>query len=334
MATVDDVDPAPSDLEIRRAEAADRPQILDLMAASLGWERDARHDALFAWKHEQNPFGPSPAWVAVEGGRVLGFRTFMRWGFVRPDGGTIRAVRAVDTATHPDARGRGLFRSLTLAAIADLEADGVDWIFNTPNDQSRPGYLKMGWAEVGRLTLAVRPRLGLGNLVATARSRDAHADLWPAGGDADGSVVALLEAHGDAVDELLLDERGVGVRTQRTRDYLSWRYGFTALGYRATTHPDGVERGFAIGRLRRRGEATEYSVCELVVRPGDTAAARAVLGAAARAAGPDFLAGLGPVPAMLHLRSRGPVLTARTVCAAPPRELAAWELGLGDIELF
>ena len=29
------------------------------------------------WKHRRNPFGVSPAWVAVDGSRVVGFRTFL-----------------------------------------------------------------------------------------------------------------------------------------------------------------------------------------------------------------------------------------------------------------
>ena len=69
----------------------------------------------------------------------------------------LRAVRAVDTATDPDYQGRGLFTRLTLQAIDELRAEGVDFVFNTPNDQSRPGYLKMGWQVVGTLPTHVRP---------------------------------------------------------------------------------------------------------------------------------------------------------------------------------
>ena len=39
--------------------------ILALLATSLGREDRPRYDALFAWKHEENAFGPSPAWVAT-----------------------------------------------------------------------------------------------------------------------------------------------------------------------------------------------------------------------------------------------------------------------------
>ena len=144
-------------LEIRTARSDDRAAVLELLASSLNWVPNELFDRFFAWKHEQNPFGVSPAWVAVDGTRIVGFRTFVRWEYQNPDGRPRRAVRAVDTATHPDYQGRGIFNRLTLHALDALRSEGVDFVFNTPNDKSRPGYLKMGWREVGRLPASVRP---------------------------------------------------------------------------------------------------------------------------------------------------------------------------------
>ena len=127
--------------------------MLALLARSLGREDDARYDALYAWKHEDNPFGPSPAWVAVDGDRLAGLRVLMRWEFVEA-GRVLRAVRAVDTATHPDYQGRGIFTRLTLPRARRAAARRVDFVFNTPNDQSRPGLPEDGLA--GRRTAADR----------------------------------------------------------------------------------------------------------------------------------------------------------------------------------
>src|SRR5690606_25693858 len=127
----------------------DEGAVLGLIEAALGRRPDPRNAAFFAWKHRENAFGASPAWVAVDGDRVVGFRTLMRWEFDTPEG-PVRAVRAVDTATHPDHQGRGIFSALTRRAVEELQNDGVGFVFNTPNDKSRPGYLKMGWREVGR----------------------------------------------------------------------------------------------------------------------------------------------------------------------------------------
>ena len=49
---------------VRRATPADEPAVLALLADSLGWKRDATFAEFFDWKHTQNPFGRSPAWIA------------------------------------------------------------------------------------------------------------------------------------------------------------------------------------------------------------------------------------------------------------------------------
>src|SRR5678816_264411 len=145
-------DMAADGLLLRRALPGDRPEIVGLAARALGWAGDDRDAAFFSWKHDDNPHGPSPAWVAETDGRLVAFRTFLRWRLTRGHD-TIDVVRAVDTATDPEFQGRGLFTRLTLAAVEELTADGVAAVYNTPNTQSRPGYLKMGWQELGRPTL-------------------------------------------------------------------------------------------------------------------------------------------------------------------------------------
>jgi GNAT superfamily N-acetyltransferase len=161
---------AAPEVTVRPASEHDLPAIFAVARRSLGWEDGPATEQHFAWKHFENPFGPSPMWVAEVGERIAGFRTFLRWEFCTGTGEVRRAVRAVDTATDPDFQGRGIFTTLTLGALDELRADGVDFVFNTPNDQSRPGYLKMGWQVIGRLPLAVRPT-HLTGLVQIARAR-------------------------------------------------------------------------------------------------------------------------------------------------------------------
>ena len=149
----------PLDVEVRRATDDDLPAVLELAQAALGWRPDDPNDAFFRWKHLDNPVGRRPCGWRVDGDRR---RRLPRVPAVavrrRRTGDRATAVRAVDTATDPDHQGRGIFRRLTLGAVDELPAEGVDFVFNTPNDQSRPGYLKMGWQVVGRLPIAVRPR--------------------------------------------------------------------------------------------------------------------------------------------------------------------------------
>jgi GNAT superfamily N-acetyltransferase len=144
---------------IRRMLEADIPAVVDLQRYSLGEGLIPRTEEFWRWKHLDNPFGSSPVLLAFDGDKLIGLRAFMRWNWQK--GSRIyRCLRAVDTATHPDYRGRGLFRTLTLQLIKAMKEEDYDFIFNTPNEKSRPGYLKMGWKEAGRIPILIH----LGNI--------------------------------------------------------------------------------------------------------------------------------------------------------------------------
>lgn len=316
----------PSGLAIRPAVPDDRPRVLELLGRSLGWSDDPRFARLFAWKHDENPFGPSPAWVAVDGDRIVGLRVFLRWEFVR-DGRVLRAVRAVDTATDPEYQGRGLFRALTEHALDEMRADGVDFVFNTPNRQSLPGYLKMGWREVGRLPASFRPRVG--SILRVIRAR-VPAEFWSlptgVGVPAEEAIPALLRSSPAGASRHLV--------THRTAEYLHWRFANDIVPYRALTDPAGG--GIALVRLRRRGPITE-AVVGLTGDAGTSNERTKALGAVGRVTGADStlvlgrgLASAGFVP----LPGGGPVLTWRALNDRAQPPLGAWALTMSDVELF
>lgn len=137
----------------------DIPQIILLLRESLGESLIPKSEALWKWKHLDNPFGKSPILVAEEEDKIIGVRAILKWEF-NQEGKTIRACRAVDTAIHPDFQGKGLFTKLTLDLIDQISADGIQLIYNTPNTQSLPGYLKMGWEKWGNLPLKMKFHMG------------------------------------------------------------------------------------------------------------------------------------------------------------------------------
>ena len=310
-------------VSIRPAVDDDRPGVIDLAMRSLGWRGDERDRAFFAWKHDANPFGPSPAWVATVRSEIVGFRTFLRWEFAR-DAERLRMLRAVDTATDPQYQGRGIFRQLTEGAVAELTAAGYDGVFNTPNTRSRPGYLKMGWTALGPPALGVSARGPLG-IWRMARSRQA-AEKWSEPTTVGESAWKAL--GGPALESLLTTLPTPGRwATPRSADYLRWRYGFEPLHYRAFE----VRGGFAVFRVRRRGPGREVALCEWLAPGPDRRALRRLVNAAG-----DYLVAidLGIQHGLVPLPRSGPVVTWRPLAWPTVPALGDLALRLGDLELF
>ncbi|WP_431677607.1 GNAT family N-acetyltransferase [Kitasatospora sp. KL5] len=340
-------------LTYRPLRDADTPAVLELLTASLaGGPTGTRSAEFFEWKHRQNPFGSSPGLVAEHAdGRLAGVRLFLRWQW-QSGGRAVPAVRPVDTATHPDFQGRGIFRDLTLRLLEEVSAQ-AELVFNTPNGNSLPGYLKMGWQELGRVPIAVRvarpAAFALGVRAALARR---------SGGGERPLACALPTAAEwfagprTGLDELLRERAAADVTdtrlaVRRTSDFLRWRYGDApGLDYRVVTcHRGGELAGLAVGRPRRRGPLHEFTLADVIVRPGDRGSAARLLREAARA-GCDHVAGhlaAGTEAAAAARRAgyltaprTGMVLAARSPSGplAAGRTPADWRFNLGDLEVF
>jgi GNAT superfamily N-acetyltransferase len=203
-------------MEIREAIESDIPTIVDLLKHSLGESLMPKSERYWRWKHVDNPFGVSPVLLCWEEGKLIGVRAFMRWEW-RNDGQVYRALRAVDTATHPDHQGKGIFKKLTLSLIDYCKRHGDHFIFNTPNQQSRPGYLKMGWVEAGKLPVWINPQRPL-NMLWNYVSNKTRGDQQA------GAIEYYLKHPGL---EALLEfhyQQSKTIVTRVSKEYLKWRY--------------------------------------------------------------------------------------------------------------
>ena len=311
-------------IEIREFEESDLGQTLDVLRAALGETPLLRRTPeLFSWKHIRNPFGRSIVLIASAGSRVVGVRAFMRWNLLTPDGETLRCVRAVDTATHPDFHRRGIFSRLTNEAVDRASEDGVDLIFNTPNPRSGSGYLKMGWSEVGEIGVMVRPSLRL------LRRRPT------------GEIPAPDEflASPRSVETAPTDREARGLRTPRSPEYGLWRFQqHPTARYFQVTH--GPSTAFL--RPNVRSGRRELVLSEVSGPRPQEAIERTI--AASRS---DYLVGwwskgtperraavrngLLPVPRKVAL-----TLVCRSLRPLPiaAEELSSWDLALSDLELL
>jgi GNAT superfamily N-acetyltransferase len=324
-------------IDIRRAGPADLPEIIDVCGQALGWDPTKPNEEFFRWKHLENPFGESPMWVANDGDSIVAVRTMMRWRFRHhPTGEVMNVVRAVDTATLPSHQGQGLFTTLTMAAVEELTAEGVAAVFNTPNDKSRPGYLKMGWVELGRVPIRVRPRTPMA-LVKIARSRVA-ADKWGETTTVGLDPLEALADQGAVADLLATATKPDGWTTDLSLAVLRWRYGLGHLNYRVARLGQASSHGFIVFRVRRRGHLREMTVAEVVAPPGDGPSLRTTLVQILADCRSDVALGTerGVLGAALRvpLPRQGPLLTWRALAKRDVPDLSALLMPLGAVELF
>jgi GNAT superfamily N-acetyltransferase len=313
-------------ITIRQATPADRGGIIDLLRLSLGEGSTEKSADFWQWKHVDNPFGASPVLLAEADGKLVGVRAFMQWRWCA-EGQTYRALRAVDTATHPEYRGRGIFKKLTLRLVEQCRAAGYDFIFNTPNEQSRPGYLKMGWQVVGKLPLRV----------AVLRPWQLAATKWL---DRPLPAAALEE---EPADFSILDEQRLQwlaelpdrLHTPPTVEFLRWRYADCPVrDYRVEGDPDGL---LVFYYLREQNFGRELRIVGCYTRPGSEAALRKTLAALRRRYRPTVMS-VAPSAGLpfyfLPALPLGLILTFRelNMPTAPP--LGEWNYQLGELELF
>ena len=338
------------------------PQLLELTQSTLGTGGAvAKTEAFWQWKHHDNPFGRSYGILALDGSaeQIAALRILLRWQFMSPSGETLRAARAVDTATHPQYQRQGLFSQLTKQAIADLQEDGTRLIFNTPNVKSLPGYLKMGWALVDRRPIYLRPLRPARMLRRRLRPVPRQITDNPKAYFADNAIEpwhTFIGHYGAEVWNLLraweCQRDACGWRTRRSEAYYSWRYGEhpnVTYYVHALKHldADGAPlKGLAILRPNMRFGWQEVVLCDMALAEPSADLGRQLICSLVRNLRADYaVAHFAPgsveyqsirKTGFLRAAGQGMRFTVRPLEAGLEHVSRpdSWDLSLGDLEVF
>jgi N-acetylglutamate synthase-like GNAT family acetyltransferase len=328
---------------IRKAAQADTQAIVELLKSSLGEELLPKSEAFWTWKHIYNPFGASPVLLEEQDGKIVGVRAFMQWRWVI-QGKIYRALRAVDTATHPDYQGKGIFKKLTLGLVDESIKTGYDFIFNTPNNSSKPGYLKMGWEELGKPSIRIKPFSGM----LLARTRLLKRVVKPEAFVRYATNLAFR--HEDALAQLVTDKRAKQVNyltTDVSLAYLKWRYCDIPVHQYGCLHDLEDDASYCIFfRPKLTSFGIEGRITDTIINYDKLRKTDFKTKFKTLQHNFDYLSITGTDPALNSLLNEllflpplkvGPVLTTRNLNLENPQFLLnfnPWKPTLGDLELF
>lgn len=235
-----------------------RAEVVELLNKALGPSTGRlRNEAYWEWKHELNPFGKSIMLLAEQDEQLIGVRAVMKWSFDTTEG-NVQIGKPVDTVTHPAFQRQGVFSKLTRRACEVAESEELQWLLNTPNRNSMPGYLKLGWsplAEVKLLAKPFRPLRSLGHLVIHKFKKSGFSNI-------DGVTNGLMP-----ISDFLKEVIALGLPSQlmpstsTSQAYLNWRYvNHPTAQYYGVLSTDKT-CGFIL-RARTRLGLSEIQICE------------------------------------------------------------------------
>lgn len=309
-------------MNFRKAQESDIPQIVELLKLSLGEGLMPKSEKFWRWKHLENPFGASPVLLCEENNQLIGLRAFLNWQWLY-EGKILKAVRAVDTATHPDFQGKGIFSKLTKALLEECLETKIDFVFNTPNDKSKPGYLKMGWKEFGRIPLAIYAGNPFSKFFGQTEALNSN---W--------AELMMKNDFWQSISNINTESK---CHTPLSKDYINWRYarnpqfkyGFISnfndfiLIYRVKKHAFGNELRITdfFGNQKSNEFKSTFSNLKNNIKPFFVSCS-----------GQSYLS----INIIGTKIDKGPIMTLKSVNVdiAPMLKKDFWAFSLGDLELF
>lgn len=164
--------------------------------------------AHWKWKFAKNPFGKSVIKLMFDDGMLIGHYAVMPMD-VQIQSKLVKAVLSVNTMTHPDYRGHGIFPYLGEETYRDCEQKGFKFVYGFPNRNIyRSRVEKLEWKGFGKMA-ALQKELG----------------VQAAGEIGKRDSICPVEKFDERINSLWNRTKdSYHVTVARTEEFLNWRF--------------------------------------------------------------------------------------------------------------
>jgi GNAT superfamily N-acetyltransferase len=242
------------------------------------------------WQYWDNPAGPVTVDFAhpVADEERLAAIYSVQPTRLRVRGNVRYAVQSLDTLTHKEFRGRGLFVTMAKRTFERAREVEAACVYGFPNGHSAHGFFeRLGWQRLDPVPFLVKP-LRARYLLGKALRGRVKESLIPDfslsfRGQPEVEAGVILKVV-DQIDERFSHlwstfARDVGVAVERDAKYLTWRLGKPGQSYRVVGAFEGEHLvGYAISTVKPKHGGRIAYVLELLFDPLRPAVGRALLG--------------------------------------------------------
>ena len=180
--------------------------------------------AYIRWRYLDTPTGLTPTMLAFDKEICVGCYALWPTGLLL-DGRHVSGGQAIDSMTHPDYRGRGLFVEVAERCYDNLRQLGYQALYGFPNDSAYSVRVRrLNWDHVTDIHRWARP-LWLLEPLRVGRLMAAASLLWPLPAASGELRAEAIRPDSESIAVLLEAEETKNVcRVQRTAEWLAWRY--------------------------------------------------------------------------------------------------------------
>lgn len=175
------------------------PHLIDLHESCFTQPVDSEY---FLWRYMNNPVDDLLVCVAIDKGKVIANYAVSPCILLR-DNKEIKSALSLNTMTHPDYRGLGLFTSLAAKLYEYMKENEYEMVWGFPNYLSHRTFIsKLQWKDIYEIPMMI---------LETKNIKDMYGVKWKT----DNSFTLDYS-------EVQMEEKLISVK--RSREYLHWRY--------------------------------------------------------------------------------------------------------------